>query len=122
MVSAELDTLAIAKRLKSAGFSEEQAEAVTGVLHDARDGDLSRLATREDLARLEATTKAELERFEAATTGRFAAAEAATKAMIDAAVGGLRAEMEILRRDLTIRLGSMIVVATGVLLAAKFFS
>lgn len=129
MVSAELDTLAIAKRLKSAGFSEEQAEAVTGVLHDARDGDLSRLATREDLARLEATTKAEFERlgteferFEAATTGRFAAAEAATKAMIDAAVGGLRAEMEILRRDLTIRLGSMIVVATGVLLAAKFFS
>jgi hypothetical protein len=29
--------------------------------------------------------------------------------------------MEVLRRDLTIRLGSMIVVATGVLLAAKFF-
>jgi hypothetical protein len=29
--------------------------------------------------------------------------------------------MEVLRRDLTIPLGSMIVVATGVLLAAKFF-
>jgi outer membrane murein-binding lipoprotein Lpp len=33
----------------------------------------------------------------------------------------IRSEMEVLRRDLTIRLGSMIVVATGVLLAAKFF-
>jgi hypothetical protein len=31
------------------------------------------------------------------------------------------AKLEILRRDLTIRLGSMIVIATGVLLAAKFF-
>ena len=37
-------------------------------------------------------------------------------------VAALRADMEILRRDLTIRLGSMIVVATGILLAAKFFS
>jgi len=33
----------------------------------------------------------------------------------------LDARIEILRRDLTIRLGGMIVVATGVLLAAKFF-
>ena len=33
----------------------------------------------------------------------------------------LRAEMEILRRDVTIRFGSMLVVATAVLLAAKFF-
>jgi hypothetical protein len=33
----------------------------------------------------------------------------------------IRSEKEVLRRDLTIRLGSMIIVATGVLLAAKFF-
>ena len=33
----------------------------------------------------------------------------------------LDARLEILRRDLTIRLGGMIVVATDVLLAAKFF-
>jgi hypothetical protein len=32
-----------------------------------------------------------------------------------------RSDLEILRRDLTIRLGGMLVVATGVLLAAKFF-
>jgi hypothetical protein len=30
----------------------------------------------------------------------------------------LKAEMELLRRDLTIRLGSMMIVAVGVLLAA----
>jgi len=33
----------------------------------------------------------------------------------------LRGEMEILRRDITIRPGGMLVVATGILLAAKFF-
>jgi hypothetical protein len=79
-----LDTLEIAKRLRTAGFDDRQAEAITGELRDARDADLSRLATKEDIA-------------------------------------SLRAEIEILRRDLTIRLGGMIVVATGVLLAAKFF-
>lgn len=30
-------------------------------------------------------------------------------------------KMEVMRRDLTIRLGSMMVVVSGVLLAAKFF-
>jgi len=33
----------------------------------------------------------------------------------------LEAKLEIFRRDMTIRLGSMIVVATGILLASKFF-
>ena len=92
---AAFDTLDIAKRLRSAGFSEPQAEAVTGVLRDARDADLSQLATKTDLSQLEAKLTSE--------------------------IGGLRLEMEILRRDLTIRLGSMIIVATGILLAAKFF-
>ena len=77
-MASTLDTLEIAKRLKDAGFSDNQAEALTGVLREASEVDLSGLATKSDL--------------------------------------------EILRRDLTIRLGGMIVVATGVLLAAKFFS
>ena len=76
-MASTLDTLEIAKRLKDAGFSDNQAEALTGVLREASEVDLSGLATRSDL--------------------------------------------EILRRDLTIRLGGMIVIATGVLLAAKFF-
>ena len=83
-MAATLDTLEISKRLKSAGFGDAQAEAITGVLRESLNADLSRLATKEDIA-------------------------------------ALRAEMEILRRDLTIRLGGMLVVATGVLLAAKFF-
>jgi len=45
----------------------------------------------------------------------------ATKADLQAEIGGLRAELnatlEILKRDMTIRLGSMMVVAVGVILA-----
>ena len=90
---ATFDTLEIAKRLKSAGFDDSQAEAITGALRETRDADLSRLATKEDLL--------------------------ATKNDLTAAINSLRAEMEIMRRDLTIRLGGMIVVAPGILLAAK---
>ena len=94
-MTATFDTLEISKRLKSAGFGDAQAEALTSLLRETRDADLSRLATKDDLL--------------------------ATKNELTAGINALRAEMEIMRRDITIRLGGMIVVATGVLLAAKFF-
>jgi hypothetical protein len=83
-MTTSLDTLDIARRLKSVGFNDAQAEAVTEIIRDVRTADLANLATRADIERLEA-------------------------------------KLEIFRRDMTIRLGSMIVVATGILLAAKFF-
>ena len=106
MMSAGFDTLEIEKRLKGAGFDDAQAEAITGVLREAREADLSRLATKDDLA----LVKDELARVKDELKNDIAHLGTA-----------LRAEMEILRRDLTIRLGGMLVVATGVLLAAKFF-
>ena len=99
-----LDTLEIAKRLRGAGFSESQAEAVTGVVRDAREADMSQLATKADLSQF--ATKTELFQVEAA---------------LKAEIVALKAELEILRRDLTIRLGGMIAAAFGILLAAKFF-
>ena len=92
-MAATFDTLEIAKRLKSAGFDDSQAEAITGALRETRDADLSRLATRDEMNAGFAALRAEL-----------------------------HAEMEILRRNLTVRLGGTIVVATGILLAAKFFA
>jgi len=106
MMSAGFDTLEIEKRLKGAGFDDAQAEAITGVLREAREADLSRLATKDDLA----LVKDELARVKDELKNDIAHLGTA-----------LRAEMEILRRDLTIRLGGMLVVATAVLLAAKFF-
>ncbi|MEO5337917.1 MAG: CCDC90 family protein [Magnetospirillum sp. WYHS-4] len=44
-----LDTHAIVKELQAAGFSEPQAEAVTRVVKQAQDIDLSHLATKDDI-------------------------------------------------------------------------
>ncbi len=130
MISA-LDTLQTAKRLKEAGFDEAQAEALTSVLRDAREAEQGQLATKADIDRL----AADIDRL-AADIDRLATANKADLDALDAKIDTkierlaaefkaefalLRSEMEVLRRDVTIRLGGMIVVATGVLLAAKFF-
>src|SRR5712692_9176331 len=97
---AAFDTLEIAKRLRNAGFTEPQAEAVTGVLRDAREADLSQLATKSDLPAL----KSDLARVERDLKSDMA--QLATKAdfgELKAQIVALRTEMEIMRRDLTIR-------------------
>ncbi len=106
MAISSLDTLDIARRLKAAGFSEAQAETVSELFRDVRSADLGNLATKTDIERLQA----DIERL-----------QTATKSDIERLEAKLDASVEILRRDITIRLGSMIVVATGILLAAKFF-
>jgi len=105
MAISSLDTLDIARRLKGAGFNDAQAETVTEIFRDVRETDLANLSTKTDIERLEATTKSDFERLEAATKSDFER---------------LEDKLEILRRDMTIRLGGMIVAATAVLLAAKF--
>jgi len=112
-----LDTLQTVKRLKEAGFSDAQAETVTAILRDSRESDVSQLATKADLDLFIARTEADLDRNAAATKTDLAL----VRVEIETLGRELRAEMEILRRDLTIRPGGMIVVAPGILLAAKFF-
>ncbi len=98
-MAATLDTLQIVKRLKEAGFSDPQAEAVTTVLRDVREADFAQLATKSDLEALRLATKSDLESFQLTA----------------------RSDLRDLEQRLTIRFGSMIVIATGILLAAKFF-
>ena len=92
---SKFDTLASAKELEKAGVPVDQAEAITRVISGALGVNLSDLTTKVDLAAL----KQEL------------------KAVLGALRQELKGDMEILRRDMTIRLGSLIVVAVGVLLA-----
>ena len=94
MAAVPFDTLKLARRLESAGFPPKQAGDTAEALADAMSG--AELATKADLAAVQAGLKAE----------------------ISALRAELRTEIELLRRDLTIRLGSMIVVAVGILLAA----
>ena len=54
MAVAALDTLSLRKRLRAAGFTEDQAEAVTEVVREASKLDTSALATKADLAELKA--------------------------------------------------------------------
>lgn len=63
MNALPFDTHRVVKRLTEAGFSEPQAETVTDVLREARQSELSDLATKSDLALVTADlaeTKAEL--------------------------------------------------------------
>jgi hypothetical protein len=99
---AALDTLQTVKRLKEAAFDDTQAEALTGVLRDTREAEFGQLTTKAAFDRLDAN----LDRFVAEMRAEFAL---------------LRSQIRIFRQDVTLQVGGMIVVATGVLLAAKFF-
>ena len=76
-MSATFDTLKVARRLRDAGLSEPQADAVAEALRESRDGvDLSHLATKADLDGLRASTKADLEALKAATKADLAETKA----------------------------------------------
>jgi hypothetical protein len=51
-MAASFDTLSAARRLKEAGASEAVAEAIAETIREAREFDLSQLATKADLAAL----------------------------------------------------------------------
>ena len=103
-MSAPFDTLKLARALRDkAGFSQEHAEATADALADVVGG---QVATKQDMADL----RAEI---------------AALRTEMHAEITNLRAEISAGLRDveqrMTIRLGGMLVVVTGILLAAKFF-
>jgi hypothetical protein len=60
MSLVSLDTLAIARKLQAAGFSDAQADAVTGVIRDARESDLTTLVTKADLSSEVALVRSDL--------------------------------------------------------------
>jgi hypothetical protein len=75
-------------------------------------------ALKRDIVAVEAGLKAEIAAVRTGLKAEIAAVRTGLTAEIAAVRTGLKAEIELLRRDLTIRLGSMIVVAVGILLAA----
>jgi phage host-nuclease inhibitor protein Gam len=130
MAAVPFDTLKLARRLESAGFPPQQAGDTAEALAEAMSG--TELATNADMASVRteiatlgselraeiAALRAELRTEIAALRAEFRTEIAALRAEFRAEIAAVRAEIELLRRDLTIRLGSMIVVAVGILLAA----
>jgi hypothetical protein len=108
MGAVPFDTLKLARRLESAGFSPKQAGDTAEALAEAMSG--AELATTTDIG----SVRTEI----AALRAELKAEIAAVRAEIAAVRAELKAEIELLRRDLTIRVGSMFIVAVGVLLAA----
>ena len=99
-----LDTYKLVQKLKGAGFSEEQAGAVTDALRETREFDLSDLATKADIRGLqadiravEAATKADIRELrgdirtlEATMNGRIADSQ---RVMVQWAVGLFLAQL-----------------------------
>jgi hypothetical protein len=114
MAAAPFDTLKLARALRDkAGFTQEHAEATADALAEVVVG---QVATKQDVG----DARAEI----AALRTDVRAEIAALRAEVHAEIAALRAEMTAGFRDveqrITIRLGGMLVVMTGILLAAKF--
>ena len=86
------DTHAFIKRLTFAGMPEPQAEAVTAMVNEAREIDLANLATKADIQAL----RTDFVRLEQMTKSEFVQLE----------------------QRMTIKLGGLMVAATGLILAA----
>lgn len=82
MSGVRFDTHEVVKELKSAGFSDEQAEAVTRVVRDVWSVDLSSLPTKADLSGL-------------ATKGDVQVGLAETKADMEVGLAQTKADMRV---------------------------
>jgi phage-related minor tail protein len=126
VAAAPFDTLKLARALRDrAGFSQEHAEAAADALADAVS---EQVATKQDLGDLRGEMQAEFAALRAEMQAEFAAMRAEMQAEFAAVRGeiaALRSDMVSGFRDIEqrmiIKLGGMLVVLAGILLAAKIF-
>ena len=127
MNAVPFDTLRMAQRLEAAGFSGQQAAGAPEALAEALVG--ADLATkgdittvRADIASARTATTAEIAASQAATNAEFAGSRATTTAEFAAVraeivnlEAGVMAAIELLRPDMTIKTGGMMIIAVGVI-------
>nr|WP_294555238.1 hypothetical protein [uncultured Rhodopila sp.] len=92
MAVTALDTHAIVKQLVAAGFTGEQAEAVTGVVRDAQTLAFSELATKADLELGLALVRADLDRGLASVRADLDRGLALVRADLDRGLASVRAD------------------------------
>src|SRR6266702_3206109 len=119
MAAAPFDTLKLARALRDkAGFSQEHAEAAADALAEVI---AEQVATKQDVKDLGTELRAEIAELRNEMRTEIAALRTEMRTEFTA----IRAEMAAGFRDveqrITIRLGGMLVVLAGILLAAKFF-
>ena len=116
MNAVPFDTLKMAHQLQAAGFQPPQAAGAAEALAEALIG--ADLATRGDLTALRTELKADNAALRTELKADNAALRTELKAENAATRSELLAAIELLRRDMTIKMGGMAFVAVGVLLAA----
>jgi ABC-type phosphate transport system auxiliary subunit len=144
VAAAPFDTLKLARALRDkAGFSQEHAEATADALADAvseqvatkqdiRDVGTEVEALRSEMQAEFAAVRSEMQAEFAAVRSEMQAEFAAVRSEMQAEFAAVRSEIAALRGDMvagfrdveqrmTIRLGGMLVVLAGILLAAKIF-
>jgi DNA-binding transcriptional regulator GbsR (MarR family) len=94
MTFIALDTLAVVKDLKAAGFTDDQAEAVARVVRRGQDVDLSELATKAGVRTDLMIVKTDLEKALAETTSDLEKALAETKAGLEKALAETKTGLE----------------------------
>jgi hypothetical protein len=97
--------LKLAQRLEAAGMAAPVDAGASEALAEAMSG--AELATKSDLQATEAAWRADMKAFELAVRSDMKASEAS-----------MQGEMELLRRDLTTRLGGMMILGVGIMLTA----
>ena len=107
-MSPLVDTLQATRQLEKAGFATPQAEAIVTIVAHAG----TRLATKDDIERLQVATKADIERLQVATKADIERVEASTKkdiqglrteltAKMDTKIAEVRSEIAEVRTDIS---------------------
>ncbi|HXC92137.1 MAG TPA: coiled-coil domain-containing protein [Stellaceae bacterium] len=119
MAALAIDTLKVAKRLREAGFSDPQAEAVVATVQEAAEG--ADLATRSDLAELRSEIKFDLAELRAELKAELAELRVELRAEIAAVRAEMRAlelrfeaKLEALKADILNRIFGLILGAVVV--------
>ena len=131
MNAIPFDTLKMARKLEAVGFSPPQAIGATEALAEAMAG--AALATKEDvdangrllrtefkadIAELRSELKADIAQLRTELNSDMAELRTELKSDMNGLRTGWRADNELLRREMTIRLGGMMFAGFGIMLAA----
>ena len=109
MNAVPFDTLKMAQSLEAAGFAAPQAAGAAEALAEALTS--ADLATKGDIHALRTELKGDIASLRGELKGDIASLRSEQRGDI----ASLRSDIELLRRDMTIRLGGMMAVGFGVL-------
>ena len=113
MNAVPFDTLKLARKPEASGMTGPMAAGTAEALAEAMGG--AELATKTDLASVQSALKADI----AEVKAEIADLRTELKGDIAGLGSQLRLEMEVLRRVIIIKFGSMLVIAVGVLRATS---